>query len=58
MGHVSWFYIEAKLFEDGASVHRFLSSGSVCLVLGKVAVIWMLATMDSLPQAEGSKEFA
>lgn len=35
----------------------FLREVGVCLVLGKVAVIWMLATMESLPQAEGRKEF-
>ena len=25
--------------------------------LGKVSVIWLLATMDALPQVEGLKEF-
>jgi hypothetical protein len=62
MGYASWFYVETKSFEfsfeDGASVLRvFESRGSIRSVLGKVAVIWILATMEPLPQAEGEKEF-
>lgn len=63
MGYTSWFYVEAKSFEfsfeDGASVLQVFerSRGSICSILGKVTVSWMLATMEPLPQAEGEKEF-
>jgi hypothetical protein len=48
------------VFEEGVSVLRFYerSRGFVRLVsLGKVTVIWLLATMEALRLAEGSKAF-
>lgn len=62
MGFSSWFYVEAKVFkllvEEGRSILRFLRrSGGIsrAVLLGKVSVAWLVATVEALAQGEGPR---
>lgn len=59
MGSSSLFVIEAKLFEfviEGCSVLRIWGA-SLHFFLGKATVALLLAIMEALPRAEGSKDY-